>query len=84
MGVERPVAAIQYAAAPRAQGVVVQWGRVVDSGILVVGLVLWVVVVGPLVVVALVVVGMVLRVWPQDPSCIFRSPCWGSRVGHRV
>ena len=62
MGLERMVAAIPYAGAARARGVVARWGRVVGScsG----GVVLVVVVVGPLVVVALVVVGMVLRVWP--------------------
>ena len=49
----------------------------------VVGVVLVVVVVGPLVVVVLVVVGLVLRVWPMDPLWVFRSPLWGWGVGHR-
>ena len=48
------------------------------------GGVLVVVVVGPLVVVALVVVGLVLRVWPSDPLWVFRSPLWGWVVGHRA
>ena len=52
--------------------------------VVVVGVVLVVVVVGPLVVVALVVVGLVLRVWPLDPLWVFRSPLWGSGVGHRA
>ena len=43
----------------------------------VVGSVFMVVVVGPLVVVASVVVGLVLRVWPLDPL-------WGWGVGHRA
>ena len=38
--------------------------------------------VGPLVVVALVVVGLVLRVWPLDPLWGFRSPLWGWGVGY--
>ena len=42
------------------------------------------VVVGPLVVVALVVVGLVLRVWPLDPLWVFRSPFWARGVGHRA
>ena len=50
----------------------------------VVGVVLVVVVVGPLVVVALVVVGLVLRVWPLDPLWVFRSPLWGWGVGQRA
>ena len=50
----------------------------------VVGVVLVVVVVGPLVVVALVVVGLVLRVWPLDPLWVFWSPLWGWGVGHRA
>ena len=49
----------------------------------VVGVVLVVVVVGPLVVLVLVVVGLVLRVWPMDPLWVFRSPLWGWGVGHR-
>ena len=62
MGVEGPVAAIPYAAAARARGL---WpGGVGWWAVVVVGVVFLVVVVGPLVVVALVVVGMVLRVWP--------------------
>ena len=65
MRVERLVAAIRYAGAACARGVVARWGRVVGSlAVVVGGVVLVVVVVGPLVVVALVVVGMVLRVWP--------------------
>ena len=47
----------------------------------VVGVVLVVVVVGPLVVVVLVVVGLVLRVWPMDPLWVFRSPLWRWGVG---
>ena len=50
----------------------------------VVGVVLVVMVVGPLVVVVLVVVGSVLRVWPLDPLWVFWSPLWGWGVGHRV
>ena len=57
----------------------VGWWAVVVAGV--VGVV---VVVGPLVVVALVVVGMVLRVWPWDPLCIFWSPWSGWGVGHRA
>ena len=49
----------------------------------VVGVVLVVVVVGPLVVVVWVVVGLMLRVWPMDPLWVFRSPFWGRGVGHR-
>ena len=49
----------------------------------VVGVVLVVVVVGPLVVVVWVVVGLVLRVWPMDPLWVFLSPLWGWGVGHR-
>ena len=49
----------------------------------VVGMVLVVVVGGPLVVVVLVVVGLVLRVWPMDPLSVFRSPLWGSGMRHR-
>ena len=63
MGVERLVTAIPYAGATRVRGVVARWGRVVGSGSGG-GVVLVVVVEGPLVVVPLVVVGMVLRVWP--------------------
>ena len=48
-----------------------------------VGVVLVVVVVGPLVVVVWVVVGLVLRVWPMDPLWVFWSPLWGWGVGHR-
>ena len=48
----------------------------------VVGVVLVVVVVGPLVVVALVVVGLVLRVWPFNPLWVFWSPFSGWGVGH--
>ena len=51
--------------------------------VVVVGVVLVVMVVGPLVVVALVVVGLVLRVWPLDPLWVFWSPLWGWGVGHR-
>ena len=47
------------------------------------GVVLVVVVVGPLVVGVWVVVGLVLRVWPMDPLWVFRSPLWGWGVGHR-
>ena len=49
----------------------------------VVGVVLVVVVVGPLVVVVWVVVGLVLRVWPMDSLWAVRSPLWGWGVGHR-
>ena len=42
--------------------------------VVVVGVVFVVVVVGPLVVMALVVVGLVLRVWPLDPLWVFWSP----------
>ena len=49
----------------------------------VVGVVLVVVVVGPLDVVVWVVVGLVLRVWPMDPLWVFRSPLWGWGVRHR-
>ena len=49
----------------------------------VVGVVLVVVVVGPLVVVVWVVVGLVLRVWPMESLWVFRSPLWGWGVGHR-
>ena len=52
--------------------------------VVVVGVVLVMVVVGPLVVVAFVVVGLVLRVWPLDPLWVFRSPLWGWGVGHRA
>ena len=48
-----------------------------------VGVVLVVVVVGPLVVVVWVVVGLVLQVWPMDPLWVFPSPLWGWGVGHR-
>ena len=48
------------------------------------GVVLVVVVVGPLVVVALVLVELVLRVWPLDPLWVFWSPLWGWGVGHRA
>ena len=82
MRVERSLAAIPFAGAVRARGVVARWGRVVGSGSG--GVVLVVVVVGPLVVVVLVVVGLVLRVWPMDPLWVVRSPLWGWGVGHRV
>ena len=49
----------------------------------VVGVVLVVVVVGPLVVVVWVVVVLVFQVWPMDPLWDFRSPLWGWGVGHR-
>ena len=52
--------------------------------VVVVGVVLVVVVVGPLVLVALVVVGLVLRVWPLDPLLVFWSPLWAWGVGHRA
>ena len=52
--------------------------------VVVVGVVLVVVVVGPLVVVAFVVVGLVLRVWPLDPLLVFWSPLWGLGVRHRA
>ena len=58
-------------------------GGVGRWAVVVVGVVLVVVVVGPLVVVVWVVVGSVLRVWPMDPLWVFRSPLWGWRVGHR-
>ena len=51
--------------------------------VVVVGVVLVDVVVGPLVLVVWVVVGLVLRVWPMDPLWVFRSPLWGWGVGHR-
>ena len=51
--------------------------------VVVVGVVLVVVVVGPLVVGVWVVVGLVLRVLPLDPLWVFRSPLWGWGVGHR-
>ena len=57
----------------------VGWWALVD-----VGVVLVVVVVGPLEVVALIVVGLVLRVWPLDPLWVFRCPLWGWGVGHRA
>ena len=82
MRVERSVAAIPFAGAVRARGAVARWGRVVSSGSS--GVVLVVVVVGPLVVVELVVVGFVLRVWALDPLWVFRSPLWGRGVGHRA
>ena len=82
MRVERSVAAIRFAGAVRARGVVARSGRVVGSGSGGGGVV--VVVVGPLVVVALVVVGLVLRVWPLDPLWVFRSPLWGWGVGHHA
>ena len=66
------MAAIPFAGAVRARGVVARWGRVV------------VVVVKLLVVVAFVVVGLVLRVWPLDPLWVFRSPLSGWGVGHRA
>ena len=59
-------------------------GGVGGSAVVVVGLVSVVVVVGPLMVVALVVVGLVLRVWPLDPLWVFWSPLWGWVVGHRA
>ena len=49
--------------------------------VVVVGVVLVVVAVGPLVVVALVVVGLVLRVWPLDRLWVFRLPCGGRGSG---
>ena len=52
--------------------------------VVVVGVALVVVVVGPLVVMALVMVGLVLRVSPLDPLWVFRSPFWGWGVGHRA
>ena len=52
--------------------------------VVVVGAVLSVVVVGPLVVVALVVVGLASRVWPLDPLWVFRFPLRGWGVGHRA
>ena len=58
-------------------------GGVGRWAMVVVGVVLVVVVVGPLVVVVCVVVGLVLRVWPMDPLLVFRSPLWGWGVGHR-
>ena len=58
-------------------------GGVGRWAVVVVGVVLVVVVVGPLVVVVWVVVGSVLRVWPMDPLWGFRSPLWGWGVGHR-
>ena len=82
MRVERSVAAIPFAGAVHARGVVAcgeGWWAVV-----VVGVVFVVVVVGPLVVVVLVVVGLVLRLWPLDPLWVSRSPLWGWGVGHRV
>ena len=57
-------------------------GGVGRWAVVVVGVVLVVVVVGPLVVVVWVVVRLVLRVWPMDPLWVFRSPLWGSGVGH--
>ena len=53
-------------------------------GVVPVGVVFVVVALGPLVVVALVVVGLVLRVWPLNPSWVFWSPFWRSGVGHRA
>ena len=58
-------------------------GGVGRWAVVVVGVVLVVVVVGPLVVVSWVVVGLVLRVWPMDPLWVFRSPLWGWGSGHR-
>ena len=58
-------------------------GGVGRLAVAVVGVVLVVVVVGPLVVVVWVVVGLVLRVWPMDPLWVFRSPLWGWGVGPR-
>ena len=52
--------------------------------VVVAGVVLVVMVVGPLVVVALVVVGLELRVWPLDPLWVFRSPLRGWGAGHHV
>ena len=46
-----------------------------------VGVVLVVVVLGPLLVVALVVVGLVLRVWPLDPCGYSGPPCGGGGSG---
>ena len=65
MRVERSVAAISFACAVRARGVVARWDRVVGSGSVGVGVGGGGV--GPLVVTALVVVGSVLRVLPLDP-----------------
>ena len=58
-------------------------GGVGRWALVVVGVVLVVVVVGPLVVVVCVVVGLVLRVWPMESLWVFRSPLWGWGVGHR-
>ena len=52
--------------------------------VVVVGVVLVVVALGPLVVVTLVVVGLLLQVWPLDPLWVFRSPLWGWGVGLRA
>ena len=52
--------------------------------VVVVGVVLVEVAVGPLVVVVLVVVGLVLRICPLDPLWVFWSPLWGWGVGHRA
>ena len=54
-------------------------GGVGWSAVVVVGVVLVVVVLGPL-----VVVGLVLRVWPLDLLLVFWSYLWGWRVGHRA
>ena len=59
-------------------------GGVGCRAVVVVGVVLVVVVVGPLVVVALVVEGLVLLVWLLDPLWVFRSSLWGWRVEHRA
>ena len=58
-------------------------GGVGRWAVVVVGVVLVVVVMGPLLVVVCVVVGLVLRVWPMESLWVFRSPLWGWGVGHR-
>ena len=58
-------------------------GGVGRWAVVVVGVVLVLVVVGPLVVVVWVVVGLVVRVWPMDPLWGFQSPLWGWGVGYR-
>ena len=80
MRVERSVAAIPFAAAVRARGVVARWGRVVGSGsggggVGGVGG-------GAAGGVVLVVVALVLRVWPLDHLWVFPSPLRGWGVGH--
>ena len=81
MRVERSVAAIPFAGAVRAPGVVVR--RVGWWAVVVVGVVLVVLLVELLVVLVFVVVGLVLRVWPMDPLWVFWSPLCGWGVGHR-